>query len=71
MLLIVAGIATAFNIGVIIYKWRNLYRLNAVLDGLIALLLVSVFSNTGQGGIIIAMIASSIISVYIIPKRSW
>jgi hypothetical protein len=70
LLYILAGVATAFNICVIIAKWKADRRLDAILDCGLAILLVNVFAGAGQGGIIMAMCASAIVSFYLLVQKN-
>ncbi|GHS88028.1 hypothetical protein FACS189487_05400 [Campylobacterota bacterium] len=73
MLFIVAGIATAFNLLIVYTKYAMRRYLDCVLDFTALVVLVYIFSGTGQGGIIIAMIASALISLSLLiihPKWS-
>ena len=61
-MIVISGIATAFNFLVIYYKWQKGWYLNAVLDAAIfvAICLLFVGSATGMQ---IGMIASFIVSI--------
>jgi hypothetical protein len=70
MLFAIAGVATAFNFIIIYVKYRRQRYVDCGLDLLAAILLVSIFANAGQGGIVIAMIASAIVSLFLLFARS-
>ena len=63
--LIVLGIATAVNFLVIKWKVENKRYGDAVLDSLILFMITSLFGGS-LGGMTIAMVASLIVSVYLL-----
>jgi hypothetical protein len=64
MEILVMGVALAFNILVILWKLDNDQKLNAILDGLILVLLTIVFGGS-TAALMIGTIASLIISIYL------
>jgi hypothetical protein len=64
MEILIMGVALAFNILVILWKLDNDQKLNAILDGLILVLLTIVFGGS-TAALMIGTIASLIISIYL------
>jgi hypothetical protein len=64
MEILIMGVALAFNILVILWKMDNDQKLNAILDGIILVLLTIVFGGS-TAALMIGTIASLIISIYL------
>ena len=62
---LIGGIATAFNFLIIIHKIRKRFILNALID-IIAFVLIVYLTSSTLTGMIIGMIASMLISIYLI-----
>ncbi|GHS86324.1 hypothetical protein FACS189487_00370 [Campylobacterota bacterium] len=65
MLFAIAGLCTAFNLVIIHLKCKVGRYLDAVLDVAAFFFLVWLFKDSGQGGIVIGMIASFLVSIYL------
>jgi Ca2+/Na+ antiporter len=63
-LLILAGLATAFNLLVILWKLKNKRYSDGLLDFMLFITIIFLFSGT-LGGMVIGMIASFVISIYL------
>ena len=63
MLFIVIGLTAAFNWLIIIKKIRMGRNLDATLDVGFMVTFTWLFGNTGQGGMMVAMVASAVVSV--------
>jgi hypothetical protein len=66
MLFAIAGVATAFNLAIVHYKFSHDRYLDGVLDIGAFIFLVWLFKDSGQGGIVIGMIASFCVSLYLL-----
>lgn len=66
-LVVIAGIATAFNFLIIIWKFSNHRHIDASLDLLIFIAIAILFQGTVTG-LQIGMIASMIVSIYLLIK---
>ncbi|MDR2034022.1 MAG: hypothetical protein LBP89_05260 [Helicobacteraceae bacterium] len=66
MLFIMIGIVTAFNFIVLLIKYKLGRYVDLFIDVICLVILTNIFSSSGQGGIIIAMIASLTISLYLL-----
>ncbi|MDR1910919.1 MAG: hypothetical protein LBQ52_01045 [Helicobacteraceae bacterium] len=66
MLFVIIGIVTAFNFIVLLIKYKLGRYVDLFIDVICLIILTNVFSSSGQGGIIIAMIASLSISLYLL-----
>jgi hypothetical protein len=60
------GIVTAFNFIVLLIKYKLGRYVDLFIDVICLVILTNIFSSSGQGGIIIAMIASLTISLYLL-----
>ena len=71
----VIGVVTALNFILIIWKFSTPNRkFDAVLDLGIFIFLCGLFSTAGQGGLYVGMVASFVVSIYLLfnaPKLSW
>ena len=66
-IILLAGVATFFNIAIIYWKWGRGQQQNAIIDGIILAGVMYVFSGT-LGALAIGTIASSLFSVFLIAK---
>jgi hypothetical protein len=65
-LFIVAGLVTAFNLVIVHYKLKKGRVIDALLDVGAFVFLVWLFKDAGQGGIVIGMVASFMVSMYLL-----
>jgi hypothetical protein len=65
MLFVLIGVITAFNFIVLLVKYKLGRYFDLFLDVVCLAILTNMFSSAGQGGTIIAMISSLIISIYL------
>jgi hypothetical protein len=63
---ILAALATFFNFAIIRWKIQHHRYEDAVLDFIVLLVLSAIFG--GYGGMVVAMIASTMISLYLLAK---
>ena len=63
MLSLLVGVITAFNILIIIQKFKKGLIVNGVIDLVVMFLFVKWFGNSGQGGMVMAMTASAVVSI--------
>lgn len=64
---LIIGIAAAFNLLIIVKKFEKKRFADAILDGILLLLLSKMFGGT-LGGMVIATIGSAIISLYLLKN---
>lgn len=63
--ILIVGVVTALNFILIYYKYQSGRIADATLDLTTFVIICSVFSIAGQGGIYVGMIASFIVSIYL------
>ena len=63
MLWIIVGVIAAFNWLIVIKKVQMERHMDAILDIGFMVAFTWLFGNTGQGGMVVAMIASGVVSV--------
>jgi len=62
---LIGGLATAFNFLIIIHKIRKKFIFNALID-IVAFVLIVYLTSSTLTGMVIGMIASMLISIYLI-----
>ena len=63
MLALIVGVITAFNILIIIQKFKKGLVVNGVIDVAVMFLFIQWFGSSGQGGMVMAMTASAVVSI--------
>lgn len=65
-LLLIIGLATGFNLLIIVYTFSLGRIAEATLDMILFILIVYIMSDSGQGGLFVGMVASAIVSMAIL-----
>lgn len=64
-MIVIVGVITALNFILILYKLTHNRKQDGITDLTIFIVICSIFSIAGQGGIYVGMIASFIVSIYL------